>query len=233
MRFVKLLIPVVFLVLGGMGLWWLWGGQGGNVSYVEMACGFEGRNTDCVDSSRKWLDGLAFFDSSLAESGDTLSALKDLLWSYWHLDFAGAGEPAVSEKSILPLQVLESGKSGCLGLSWLALMVAETREIPLSAILLPGHVFIRYGTANLEPNRQGFSYTDEEYREKYKAGPWTGFEFKPLTSSQFMGLAAFDMGNLYLNGDVRHALVWYRIAEQFFPDYEGIRVNQQVAKSRL
>lgn len=233
MRFVKLLIPVVLLVLGGMGLWWLWGGQGGNVSYVEMACGFEGRNTDCVDSSRKWLDGLAFFDSSLAESGDTLRALKDLLWSYWHLDFAGAGGPAVSKKSILPLQVLETGKSGCLGLSWLALMVAETREIPLSAILLPGHVFIRYGTTNLEPNRQGFSYTDEEYREKYKAGPWTGFEFKPLTSSQFMGLAAFDMGNLYLNGDVRHALVWYRIAEQFFPDYEGIRVNQQVAKSRL
>jgi hypothetical protein len=124
-----------------------------------------------------------------------------------------------------------------MGLSWLAMMVAEERKIPLSVILLPGHVFLRYGNSesavNLEPNRRGFSYTDAEYREKYKAGPWTGLEFKSLTSTQFVGLAAFDMGNLFLNTDLRRALTWYRMAEEFFSEYPGIKVNQEIAKSRL
>lgn len=229
----KLFVPGTLFVLGGIGLYWLWGGQGGNPSYLEMACGFEGRSVDCADSTDDWRRGLAFYDSSLAASGDTLGSLKKLLWNFWNIKFAGAGEAAVSEGSILPLKVLDAKTSGCMGLAWLAMMVAEAREINLSAILLPGHVFLRYGSVNLEPNRQGYSYTDDEYREKYKSGPWTGFEFKPLTSSQFMGLAAFNMGNLYLKDDVHHALIWYRVAEQFFPDYEGIKVNQQVAKNSL
>jgi hypothetical protein len=107
-------------------------------------------------------------------------------------------------------------------------------------------VFLRYGkddgraqagfapkTVNLEPNRRGHSYTDEEYREKYKDGNWTGLEFRPLSPAQFVGLAAFDMGNLYLDSDVKRALTWYRMAEEFFPEYPGISVNQEIAKARL
>ena len=124
-----------------------------------------------------------------------------------------------------------------MGLSWLAMMVAESRQIPLAVIMLPGHVFLRYGdsanSVNLEPNREGFSYTDGEYREKYKKGPWTGLEFKPLTPTQFVGLAAFNMGNLYLDSDLRRALTWYRMAEEFFSEYPGIKANQEIAKSRL
>ncbi|MCF0222300.1 MAG: hypothetical protein HUK19_08405, partial [Fibrobacter sp.] len=130
-------------------------------------------------------------------------------------------------------------KSGCVGLSWLALMVAETKKIPLQAVLLPGHMFLRYGCSenrtcvNLEPNREGFSYSDEEYRNKYKEGKWTGFEFMPLSQNQVFGLAAFNMGNVYLEKDVHQALAWYRMAEEFFPEYPGIKANQAVAKSRL
>ena len=116
-------------------------------------------------------------------------------------------------------------------------MVAEVRGLPLDAILLPGHVFLRYGSSdsfvNLEPNRRGFTYTDDEYREKYQDGPWTGLEFKPLEPRQFIGLAAFDIGNLYLENDIPRALTWYRMAEEFFPEYPGVGVNQAVAKSRL
>ena len=85
----------------------------------------------------------------------------------------------------------------------------------------------------MEPNRRGYSYTDEEYLEKYRRGKWTGLEFKPLLPSQFVGLAAFNMGNLYLDHDLRRALTWYRLAETFFPEYPGIKANQDVAKSRL
>ena len=215
----------------------LWNGKNESMSYREMACVFEERAPGCLDSIGDWNAGLAYFDSSVAATYDTLQSLKKLLWQFWNIEFAGAGEASVAKESVLPLRVLANKKSGCMGLSWLALMVAEARDLPLDAILLPGHVFLRYGTSehsvNLEPNRRGFTYTDEEYREKYKDGRWTGLEFKPLETRQFVGLAAFDIGNLYLETDIPRALTWYRMAEEFFPEYPGISVNQAVAKSRL
>ena len=215
----------------------LWSGRTDKMSYREMACVFEERAPGCLDSIHDWHAGLAYFDSSVAVNHDTLQSLKKLLWQFWNIDFAGAGEAAVAKESVLPLRVLANKKSGCMGLSWLALMVAESRHLQLDGVLLPGHVFLRYGSSdnfvNLEPNRRGFTYTDEEYREKYKEGRWTGLEFKPLETRQFVGLAAFDIGNLYLENDVPRALTWYRMAEEFFPEYPGISVNQTIAKSRL
>lgn len=215
----------------------LWSGRAETMGFRDAACSFEDKMPGCLDSIGVWNEGLAFFDSSLAQSGDTLQSLKSLLWEYWNIEFAGAGSAAVSENAILPTRVLQTRKSGCMGLSWLAMMVAEARHVPLSVILLPGHVYLRYGDSasatNLEPNRRGYSYTDAEYREKYKAGPWTGLEFKPLTPTQFVGLAAFDMGNLYLDSDLHRALTWYRMAEEFFSEYPGIKANQEIAKSRL
>ncbi|WP_173467112.1 transglutaminase family protein [Fibrobacter succinogenes] len=215
----------------------LWNGKSDSMSYREMACVFEERAPGCLDSIGDWHAGLAYFDSSVSVTHDTLQSLKNLLWQFWNIEFAGAGEAAVAKESVLPLRVLVNRKSGCMGLSWLALMVAEVRGLPLDAILLPGHVFLRYGSSgsfvNLEPNRRGFTYTDDEYREKYQEGPWTGLEFKPLETRQFIGLAAFDIGNLYLENDIPRALTWYRMAEEFFPEYPGVGVNQAVAKSRL
>lgn len=215
----------------------LWNGKSDSMSYREMACVFEERAPGCLDSISDWHAGLAYFDSSVSATHDTLQSLKNLLWQFWNIEFAGAGEAAVAKDAVLPLRVLANKRSGCMGLSWLALMVAQSRGLPLDAILLPGHVFLRYGSSdnfvNLEPNRRGFTYTDEEYREKYKDGRWIGLEFKPLKTRQFVGLAAFDIGNLYLENDVPRALTWYRMAEEFFPEYPGIAVNQTIAKSRL
>ena len=224
----------------------LWTGRPENAKYAEMACTFVNRTPACIDSVRDWREGLAFYDSSLSVTGDTLASLKSLLWEFWNIEFAGEGEASIAHDAILPLQVLETRRSGCMGLSWLAMMVAEAREIPLEVILLPGHVYLRYGkddgraqvgfaprTVNLEPNRRGYTYTNEEYREKYKAGRWTGLEFKPLTPAQFAGLAAFDLGNLYLQTEPPRALRWYRLAGDLFPEYPGISENQKIAKSRL
>ena len=224
----------------------LWSGEKKNVSYREMACTFEERVPGCLDSVKEWASGLSFFDSAYAVSGDALASLKALLWDYWNIEFAGAGEAAVSHDAVLPLKVLENRTGGCVGTSWLALMVAEARNLPLHAILLPGHVFLRSGAddgrgqvgfapkwVNLEPNRRGYTYTDEEYRQKYREGRWTGLEFKPLSARSFVGLAAFDLGNLYLDSDPHHALLWYRLAEEFFPEYPGIKANQDAAMNKL
>lgn len=230
--------PLLLILLAVSLALVLWTGRPENVKYSEMACTFENRDPACVDSAYGWRDGLAFYDSSLSATGDTLASLKSLLWEFWNIEFAGAGEAAVAHDAILPLRLLETRKSGCMGLAWLAMMVAEARGIPLEPILLPGHVFLRYAPAgeppvNLEPNRRGYTYTDEEYREKYRDGNWTGLEFKPLTPAQFTGLAAFDMGNLYLQSEPPRALRWYRLAGDLFPEYPGIEANREVAKSRL
>ena len=233
----KLFWPALFIAFVAALSLILWSGRSENVSYREMACVFEERTPSCLDSIPAWNEGLAYFDSSIAVSRDTLSALKNLLWKFWNIEFAGAGEAAVAKESVLPLRVLENRKSGCMGLSWLALMVAESRQLRLNAILLPGHVFLRYDSANesfnLEPNRRGFSYTDAEYRKKYQKGPWTGLEFRPLKPVEFVGLAAFDIGNFFLDSEPSRALTWYRMAEEFFPAYPGIEANQMVAKNRL
>lgn len=237
---------VFWIVVAATVVFVVFNSRGEDVRYAEMACTFEERGLDCLDSVAEWNAGLAYFDSSLSASGDALQSLKSLLWNFWDIEFAGAGEASVSREAVLPLQVLKNRKSGCVGLSWLAMMVAESRNLELYPILLPGHVFLRYGHddgrgqvgfkvkyVNIEPNRRGYSYTDDEYREKYKNGKWTGLELKPLLPRQFMGLAAFDIGNLYLDGDLKRALSWYRLADELFPEYPGIRANQELAKSRL
>ena len=222
-----------FTCLAAMALFCvLWCVRSEPVTYKDMACAFEERESTCFDSLEKWNEGLTFFDSSLNVDGDTLKALKDLLWNFWKIEFSGSKDAATKE-STLPLQVLKSERAGCVGLAWLAMMVAEEKNVNLHARLLPGHVFLHYGNVNLEPNRKGYSYTDEEYREKYKGGPWTGLEFKNLDVRELAGLASFNIANLYLEREPHRALRWYRLAEELFPQYPGITVNQNIAKNKL
>lgn len=230
--------PLLLILLAVSLALVLWTGSPENARYTDMACTFENRVPACIDSVAAWRDGLAYYDSSVSATSDTLGALKSLLWDYWDIEFAGAGASAVAADAILPLRILEKRKSGCMGLVWLAMMVSEARGLPLNAVLLPGHVYLQYAPVgkppvNLEPNRRGYTYTDAEYREKYRDGKWTGLEFRPLTPAQFTGLAAFDMGNLYLESEPPRALRWYRLAGDLFPEYPGIKVNRDIAKSRL
>ena len=166
--FVRIFWPSFFILLALSLALALWAGNPKQVGYREMACTFEERVPGCLDSVAEWKDGLAFFDSAYAVNGDALQSLKSLLWSYWNIEFAGAGEAAVTHDAVFPLRTLANRKGGCMGISWLALMVAEARHLPLTAVLLPGHVFLRYGhddgraqvgfapkTVNLEPNRRG------------------------------------------------------------------------------
>lgn len=205
------------------------------VSMLDTACTFDGHEPGCMDSVASWNRGLEFYDSVLASSGDTLLAVRSLFWNFWDLSFAGmenAGDP----NTILPLRLLEKKRSSCTGVVWLALMLREVRGIELNAYMLPGHVFFRVNGVNLEPNRAGFSYTDDEYRKKYAVdgrGVWAGYEFKPLQKRQFLGLIAFNLGNAELEHHPEKALAWYKIAGEFFPAFPGIEVNRKIALKRL
>ncbi len=202
------------------------------LSLREAACAFEDSEASCIDSLDAWKDGLLYFDSVLAVTGDTVGAVKSLFWNHWNLRFIGQ-ERSGNPEAIFPRRVLESGISSCVGATWLALMLKEARNIRIDAILLPGHIFFRTCDINMEPNRSGFSYTDAEYRRKYAAGPWTGYEFSPLHKRQFLGIVAFNLGNALLNTEPGKALAWYKVASEFFPAYPGIETNRILALKRL
>ena len=206
--FSRVFWPLLLILLAVSLTLVLWTGRPENAKYAEMACAFENRVPACIDSVDAWREGLAFYDSSLSATRDTLASLKSLLWEFWNIEFAGEGEASIAHDAILPLRVLETRKSGCMGLAWLAMMVAEARGIPLDVILLPGHVYLRYGKDD-------------------------GRAQEPLTPAQFAGLAAFDLGNLYLQTEPPRALRWYRLADDLFPEYPGIDANREIAKSRL
>lgn len=191
----------------------------------EGACIFANLPTSCLDSSVMWREGVSFFDSLLTQERDTLEALRELLFEKWNLKFDKDSVAALS--SIFPLEVLSSKTTGCMGVSWLALMVAERNDFLLDVIMLPNHVFLRYKGINFEPNRNGHSYSNKEYAEKYKEGLWTGLEWQPLSKKEFMGLAAFNKGNSFLKEDLQRALPWYKLADILFPNYPGISANRK------
>ena len=148
-------------------------------TFREAACIWDAQKENCLINNVIWNTGLKYFEGRVSGKSsytDTLAALKNLLWSDfgWNLKFAGAGAAAVRNESVLPLRVLAKDSSGCLGLAWLAMMIAEKEKFPLEAVLLPSHITLRYHGIYIEPNRQGYAYSEEEYRRKYAAGHWTG-----------------------------------------------------------
>ncbi len=207
-------------------------GKSTPVSLRKAACTFENLEASCFDSSIAWKGGLLYFDSVLAATGDTVGAVKALFWDHWNLRFVGQ-ERSEDPEAIFPHRVLESGVSSCVGTTWLALMLEEARNVRIDAILLPGHVFFRTSGVNMEPNRSGYSYTDEEYRQKYAAGPWSGYEFSPLHKKQFLGIVAFNLGNALRETDPKKAIAWYRVASEFFPAFPGIEANRILALKEL
>lgn len=208
-------------------------------TYQEAACTWEGSPENCLEQNADWKHGISYFRDQLKLPQttylDTLEALRSLLWTKegWALNFAGEGAPSVHPEAVFPLRILKRDSSGCLGLAWLAMMVAESEHFGLEVILLPSHVVLRYHGVYMEPNLNGYSYTENEYKQKYAKGPWTGLEWKPLTRKQILGLVAFNLGNEALRQHPRMALKWYDIAKSYFPEYPGISINREIAQDAL
>jgi hypothetical protein len=114
-----LVIFLFLIILGGAYLFFL--PKKASYSLQEAACIFNELPEHCLDSSKVWNQGITFFDNELKRGRDTLAVLKSLLYEEWGIEFVKDSMNALS--SLFPLEVLSSKKSGCMGASFLALMV--------------------------------------------------------------------------------------------------------------
>jgi len=130
--------------------------------------------------------------------------------------------------SFLLSKVVDSMKGNCLGLSTLYWTIAERLELPLQAIIIPRHVFLRYQDQNIEPTSRGRKLSREDYLEqteklkesdipKYSIGQEV--RFMSLNKKQFMGLIIYNRGvNYNKDGETKLALHDFTKALKLNPD---------------
>lgn len=158
-----------------------------------------------LDSNREnWINSLeASLPTRQALSlTESVSLVRDWLYG------SGLGFdslPASHPSHLHPLGVLKKNRGGCLPVTMLALWAGERLGLQGYAVHLPGHVHVRFcleeQCRNFEPNRGGWSYTDQEYRIKYGL---TIMDSVLVMGPQ--GLSALwmhEMGNLYLRAAKR------------------------------
>ncbi|MFC1525160.1 tetratricopeptide repeat protein [Planctomycetota bacterium] len=139
-------------------------------------------------------------------------------------------------QSFLLSKVVDSMKGNCLGLSTLYWTIAERLELPLQAIIIPRHVFLRHDQRNIEATSNGRELSQEDYLEKteklkesdipkYSIGQEV--RFMSLNKKQFMGLIIYNRGvNYNKDGETELALHDFTKALKMNPE------NIEAYKSR-
>lgn len=136
-------------------------------------------------------------------------------------------EPLAADTTLassLPSRVLADRRGGCLGLTLLYLALAESLDLPLRPVFLPGHVFVRWRSPalvrNAETLRRGLARSDSFYRETFALArrPWYGLaDARP---EQALAALVFNLANFHrAGGDLAAAEAEYRLAEAFLPAY--------------
>jgi regulator of sirC expression with transglutaminase-like and TPR domain len=148
---------------------------------------------------------------------------------FQELGYQGIAESS-SVQDLCLTRVLAAKRGSCLGLVCLYLSLTEIRQWPFSAVLLPGHVFLRCrgdsGEVNIETLRQGLERSDSFYREKFLPGAGPDYYFKNLSPAQVVALVSFNLGNEYRKRKLyEDAEQKYREAVALFPAFVEAREN--------
>jgi regulator of sirC expression with transglutaminase-like and TPR domain len=135
---------------------------------------------------------------------------------------------------LLP-SVLSTRRGSCLGLGTLYLMVAERIGLPLDAVRVPGHFFVRTRgprPRNIELLRRGETMPDAWYRQKY--GPWpeeNGSYLRPLSVQQVSALFWFNAGNFARRqGELARGRRQYERAVAEAPDFAEAHASLGLAR---
>jgi regulator of sirC expression with transglutaminase-like and TPR domain len=155
----------------------------------------------------------------------------DAINRYFFDEMGYLSEPDTSRPDNFCLtSIVTTRRASCVGLVGLYLAVTETLGLPLDAVLLPGHVFVRWQdnetTINIETLRRGIERPDHFYVREFRVPPDDPLYMKNIDHSQFAALLHFNIGNAYREQRrYDEAAAAYAQAVALLPDFVEARMN--------
>lgn len=115
-----------------------------------------------------------------------------------------AVEPVLDSAGIqgsMITRVLDERKGSCLGLTGLFLLLGRKSGLPLKAVLLPGHVFVRYAGVsshiNIETLRKGLYRSDDFYCKAFGVNQTHPPDLQTLDDRRLTALFQMNLSNEY------------------------------------
>ncbi|OGQ90845.1 MAG: hypothetical protein A2289_06545 [Deltaproteobacteria bacterium RIFOXYA12_FULL_58_15] len=127
------------------------------------------------------------------------------------------------EYVLLP-SVLLKRRGACVGLGQLYLAVAKRAGLPLTGVLVPGHLFVRYngpyGPRNIELLRLGEDMPASWYERRYPVQGEVSAYHRPLTDAEVVAVLHYNVGNAHRHARrLQPALQSYTQAALMFDDF--------------
>jgi regulator of sirC expression with transglutaminase-like and TPR domain len=170
---------------------------------------------------------LAHRTRSAATAREKIAAVN----RYFYDEMGYLPEPDTSRPENFCLtSVVKKRRASCVGMAMLCLAATETLGLPLYAVLLPGHAFVRWQdqacTLNIETLRRGIERTDQFYRQEFKVPPDDPLYLKNIDREKAAALLYFNIGNTYRERQrYDEAAQAYTPAVTLLPEFMEARVN--------
>lgn len=196
-----------------------------------------GRATD-AGLAVKELDRLALRVSAFLvgnrQPDRAVSALNRVLFG--EEGFSYDPDPGDPENFLLD-RVLSRRRGNCLGLTVLFLSLADRLGLPLRAVYVPSHSFVRYegngARINIETGEKGIERKDDWYAGKYRLREGSPY-LRSLGKTETIGLYLNSLGTASSRkGREEDAIRWYREASMFYPGLPDIRYNAGVSYQKM
>lgn len=164
----------------------------------------------------------------------TVSVLNRILFE--QEGFAYDQDPGNPEKFLLE-NVLEGRHGNCLGLTSLYLAIGDRLGLPLRAVYVPSHCFVRYegngACINIETGQKGAERKNGWYAEKFALKEGSPY-LRSLGKKETIGLYLKSLGTASSRGGSEDkAIHWYEKASRFYPDLPDIHYNAGVSYQRM
>jgi hypothetical protein len=161
------------------------------------------KDTGEVSRFFRFIDAAAdSLTGALGKNAATLAgkdAVVDIVYHKWKMAFDRRDDVM---KTLLPHSAYAEKKGNCMAVSLMILMLAERLGCPVGGIILPGHFFCRYddgkNRVNIEPNREGYSHSDDYYRTKYLSDATSWHTLEALKKTETIGAFYYAIGTLLL-----------------------------------
>jgi tetratricopeptide (TPR) repeat protein len=127
-------------------------------------------------------------------------------------------------QNTIPNLVFQSKRGSVVGGVMLMLLVAEEADIPLFAMVIRDHFFVRFDNGkihlNIELLQTGAMLPDSWYTSKYAQADDSSATFKKLSNNELVGVLRYELGNAANHLNLNNAaLINYAYALEYYKNF--------------